>query len=344
MKITKTHWFGFSAIIIFLIAIVHLIFSEQNLEPSDYVSSLASLSIVFLTAGYVFITSKQLKAMKDQLDEMKKGREHTSQPITFITPSNVTLEKPRVFFSPPEKEYAGHSRLHIECLVSNPGNAPALSVNVCSCVMLQQGDEKNCGSFKSAMEYIDILSMGEVNDKNKTISFMFVEDRMGKIIDSIRSGSSTKAPILRICAAYKNMLGACFVCRQAFQLFYNMEKQDETLENWQAQIAAFDSILKNEIKQMNNLYGKNDEGWEEIFKKSKDKSAINIIGEDQKLIAIQIPKSFTTSTLSETKYKNMLSKSYYGHFLAAQDECIANSEAEQTTSADAKKPRRRVWR
>ena len=158
---------------------------------------------------------------------------------------------------------------------------------------------------------------------------MFVEDRTGKIIDSIRAVSSAKAPILRICAAYKNMLGACFVCRQAFQLFYSKEKQDKILENWQSQIAAFNSILKNQIKQMKNLYGKNDEGWEEIFEKSKHKYETNIIGEDQKLIAIQIPKSFTTSTLSETKYKNMLSKSYYGQFLAAQDECIANSEAEQ---------------
>jgi hypothetical protein len=335
MKNTKTQGLGFSAIIIFLIAIVYLIFSEQKLKPSDYISSLASLSIVFLTAGYVLITSKQLIAMKGQLDEMKKGREHTSQPIAFITPSNIILEKPRLFFSPPEKEYSGHSRLHIECLVSNPGNAPALSVNVCSCVMLQQGDEKDCGSYKSAMEYIDILSMGEINDKSKSISFMFVEDLTGTIIDSIRSGSSKNAPVLRICAAYKNMLGACFVCRQAFQLFYNMEKQDEILENWQSQIAAFDSILKNEIKQMQILYGKNQEEWEELFKKSKDKYEKKFIGEDQKLIAIQIPKSFTTSTLSETKYKNMLSKSYYGHFLAAPDGCIANNEAEQTTPADA---------
>lgn len=323
MKNFKTYLFGFSAISIFAAALAYLIFSEQKLNPPDYVAGLASVSIVFLTAAYVFITSRQLVAMKDQLDEMKKSREHTSQPIAFVTPSNLFLEKPRLYFSPPEKKYAGHSRLHVECRVSNPGNAPALSVNVCACVMLQQSDEKHCGSYKPTMEYIDILSVAKSDDKNRAISFMFPGDNSGEIINSIRASSPDKSPILRICAAYKNMLGACFACRQAFQLFYNKDEQDVVFENWQCQISAFDSLLKNEIKQMDYLYGKNDEAWDKLFKEAKEKYGSTIKGEDQKLKAIQIPKSFTAFSILESTYKNMLDKSYYGQYMPAQDECIA---------------------
>jgi len=323
MKNFKTYLFGLSAVSLFAITLAYLIFSEKKFDPSDYVTGLASISIVFLTAAYVFITSRQLAAMKDQLDEMKRSREHTSQPIPFITPYNLFLEKPRLYFSPPEKEYAGHSRLHIECEVSNPGNAPALSVNVCACLMLQKSDEKHCGSFKTTMEYIDLLSVVKADDKNRMISFMFPDDHSGEIINAIRASRTDKSPILRICAAYKNMLGACFACRQAFQLFYHKDEQDEVLENWQCQISAFGSMLKNEIKQMNKLYGKNDEGWDKLFKKTKKKYEATIKGKDQKLIAIQIPKGFTAFSISEARYKNMLSKSYYGQFLPAKDECIA---------------------
>ena len=329
MKNYKTYLFGFSAVSIFAVTLAYLIFSEQKLNPTDYVAGLASVSIVFLTAAYVFITSRQLAAMKDQLDEMKKSREHTSQPITFITPAKLTLEKPRLYFSPPEMEYEGHSRLHVECRISNPGNAPALSLNVCACVVFQQSDKKHCGSLKSAMEYIDILSVEKSEDENREISFMFPDDKSDETINSIRANKPSDSPILRICAAYKNMLGACFACRQAFQLFYNKGEQDEILENWQCQISAFKSMLKNEIKEMNNLYGKNDDAWAKLFKEAKEKYGSTIKGEDQKFIAVQIPKSFTAFSISESRYKNMLAKSYYGQFMPAQDECIAIEDAEQ---------------
>lgn len=329
MKDLKTVLFGFSAISIFAVILAYLIISEQHLNPADYVAGLASVSIVFLTAAYVFITSRQLAAMKDQLDEMKKSREHSSQPMAFITPSNIFLEKPRLYFSPPEKEFGGHSRLHVECIASNPGNAPALSVNVCACIMLQQGEDKHCGSFRSTMEYIDILALGEDVERKYEISFLFPDDRSGKIIDCIRASRPDRAPVLRICAAYKNMLGACFACRQAFQIFYNKAEQDEILENWQSQISAFDSMLKNEIKQMSKLYGKNEDSSDSIFQDSKEKYETTIKGDDQKLKAIQIPKSFTAFTISESRYTTMLSKSSYGQFMPAQDECIAIGEAEQ---------------
>lgn len=323
MKNLRGFIFGLVSISLFAVTLIYLIRSEQHLKPTDYVSCLASIGIVFLTAAYVFITSGQLKTMRNQLDEMKTSREHTSQPIPFVTPSNLYLERPRLYYSPPEKEYSGHSRFHITCDAINPGNAPALSVNICACVMLQQNVGSDCGALKSAMEYLDILSVSGQPITDRKISFMFPDDREANIIDAIRSCRPDKAPILRLCVAYKNMLGACFACRQAFQLFYNTEEQDNVLENWQSQVSAFDSLLKKEIAQLNKLQGRDTKAWVELLDDAKKKYEALIIGEDQKVIAVQIPTSFTAFPITEARYMKFLSKSHYGQFMPAQDECLA---------------------
>lgn len=329
MKDKRNYIFAGLTILLFVMTVTYLVSSEQTLKPTDYVSCLASISIVFLTAAYVFVTSRQLETMKSQLLEMKTSREHTSQPIPFITPSKLYLERPRLFYSPPEKEYSGHSRFHIDCEAINPGNAPALSVNICACVMMQQKEEKSCGALKSAVEYLDILPFSEKPITDKKISFMFSDDRKAELIDAIRACRPDKAPVLRMCVVYKNMLGACFACRQAFQLFYDTDEQDQVLENWQSQITAFDSSLKKEIFQLNKLQGKDIRAWNELFDEAKKKYEALIVGEDQKIIAVQIPTSFTALTISESRYMKFLSKSHYGQYMPAQDECLAHSKTEQ---------------
>ncbi len=323
MKNLRNYLFAFLTISLFILTVIYLMKSEQTLKPTDYVSCLASVSIVFLTAAYVFVTSRQLETMNSQLLEMKTSREHTSQPIPFITPSKLCFERPRLFFTPPENNFAGHSRLHINCDAINPGNAPALSVNICACVMLQQKDENSCGAFKSTVEYLDILPFSEKPIEDKKISFMFPDDTKAELIDAIRTCRPDKAPILRICVVYKNMLGACFSCRQAFQLFYDTTEQDRVLENWQSQITAFGCSLKKEITQLKKIRDKDIRAWNELFDEAEKKYEDLIIGEDQKVMAVQIPTSFTAFTISESRYMKFLAKSHYGQFLSAQDDCIA---------------------
>lgn len=314
--------FGVIALLVFLSIFAYLKYSEQNINPTDYITGLASVSIVFLTAAYVFITSRQLVAMKNQLNEIKKSRVHTSQPMAYTIPKKITVEKPKLYYTPPEDIYTGGSRLSVDCVVSNPGNATAISVNICSCVLLHQENEISCGALRSTMEFIDILSMTESEDNDSIpIHFLFT-DRSGDLFNSLRSRQPDMIPIVRICAVYRNMLGACFACRQGFQLFYDQYGQDEIFENWQCQIAGFSSMLKNEIEEMRKIRTNNPESWRSIFDRSQKKYLEGLKGENQKLEAVQIPQFFVASLIKESTYMNMLSKSSYGMRVYEDQECF----------------------
>lgn len=293
---------------------------DSQAHISDYIGALAAVSIVILTAAYVLVTTKQLDSMQGQLNEMKLNREQTMQPLAMAKPSNITLEKPRFFYSPPGSKYGGHSRLMVDCEITNHGNAPAISVNTCACVSLfDDNNQSHCGSFRSVMQYINVIS---TDGHFAKADFMFQDEMPGKIIDAIRTCKYAQAPVLRICSAYKNILGACFSCRQAYHLFYEDRAQDTFLENWQCQIKAFDSLLKKELTQLERLYDKDDSAWDELFEQSKEKFADTVIGDHQKLKSISIPKSFTASAISTQRYDNFLDQSSYGQYLGGEEDCL----------------------
>jgi hypothetical protein len=202
-------------------------------------------------------------------------------------------------------------------------------VSLCSCVLLNKSEYKNCGYFKESMRYIDIISSDTSANKQK-LTFLFHDDYSGYIIDAIRSGTPNKSPQLRICTFYKNMLGACFNCEQIFQLYGYNNDQDKILENWQCQISAFQSMLKNEIVKMNNLRGKDSASWSTIFQESKQKYNSTIVGENQKLKAIQLPTRFKISPMSEEDYNSVIEKSNYSQYMpeSARSECTANGIAQ----------------
>lgn len=329
MKFIKVIFFLW-LIALLVLLLFNVVKSYGALKPTDYISSLAALTIVFLTAAYVFITSRQLETMGSQLKEMKRSREHTSQPLVLVKPLDVYLEKPRLFYNPPEKRYSGGSRLCIGCSVSNLGNSPAVSLDVCACLSIphKKGDSVE---FTTCAEHIDVLPVIHSNASPENISFMFCEDDNAEIINAIRQNIPMEAPILKICAVYKNVLGACFACRQRLQLFYDRDTQDDTLKNWHCQISAFPSMLKREIEQMRRLRKKNEEAWETLFSESKQKYESTLIGEDQKLKPVRVPNSFTTFVISEQKYESIVSKSRYGQFLPGTDVCIVENHQEESS-------------
>ncbi|MDH5186106.1 MAG: hypothetical protein OEW70_03475, partial [candidate division WOR-3 bacterium] len=111
----------------------HYIVSKQA-NPPAFISAISSLMIALLTLVYVITTNRQLRAMRAQLFEMKRSREISTQPLPLVVLKDMYLEKPRVYYSPPEKECAGISRYILECSVSNFGSSPAVCVHMCACI------------------------------------------------------------------------------------------------------------------------------------------------------------------------------------------------------------------
>ncbi|MCJ7673604.1 MAG: hypothetical protein MUO33_00450 [Sedimentisphaerales bacterium] len=257
---------------------------------------------------------------------MKRTRELMSQPLALVTPIRFSLEKPRAFYSPPEKSYTGISRYHVECNVQNYGSSPSVSIHVCVCLVIPCKEKPKV--FHCAAEYIAVLaekSSLKNFDTFKT-SFMFSTDEDGSVINAVRSPHPKDVPVLKICTVYKNLLGASFGCRQTFQIFPKSSDQDTILKNWHSRVSTFAIAFKHEIEQMKRIIDKNEEEWDTFFEKIESDYSSKVEGEDQDLMCVQIPGVFKIEAISEEQYKKVRSGGYYGQFMPEPDHCLIEDQ------------------
>jgi hypothetical protein len=311
-------------IILLVFFLIYYAINPNKTNILEFIMATSTFMIALLTLAYVMTTSRQLTAMRQQLQEMKKSRELISQPLPIPIPSKVFIEKPRAYYSPPDKKYNGISRYHVECEVNNHGTSPAVSIHLCSCLNVNINGKTK--SFRSSLEYIDVSpekSHMAAADKNAP-SFMFVEDESAIVIDALRSQDPRNAPLLRICTVYKNVLGASFVCRQSFQLFRETNEQEEILKKWQSQITTFSSTFKHEIEELKRLADKDSKGWDSLFKEMKETYTKMLEGEDQNIRAIQAPGAFKTETITEEQYKTFTQSGLHGQFMLMPTHCLVD--------------------
>lgn len=291
---------------------------ETDARLPESVGAFSALAMAFLTLAYVITTSRQLGAMQAQLQEMKRSRELTSQPVLLATPTRFRLEKPRTYYSPPEKGYSGASRYHAECKIANCGSSAAVSIHSCACLILP--GRKKEGVFHARAEYIEALSEQSSSEAASALSFMFSEDDNAWAIDAMRSQHPRDLPILRLCTVYKNLLGACFGARRSFQVVLKEQDQDSFLKDWHSQISTFSSRFKHEIARMREVCDSDRQRWAELFDKVKADYSSQVGGEDQDVRCIPVPGAFGIEPITEEQYQTVVSLEGYGHYVPRPDD------------------------
>lgn len=315
-------------ILFIVLGIFSIVYAVMNPGQSifSYISGSATVVIAILTMAYVYVTSRQLDVMANQLEEMKIERKLQNQPLPYISNISVWIEKPRFFFSPPGpwEQYSVNARCWAKIRIRNIGSHPAVCIDVSGRIEIPNGDKKRY--FVSTS--INIPAIGEkenypVNDGDDD-EFLFGKDDEGVIIEALRESNVNRLPLLDYRILFRNIMGGCFLLSCKYRLYRKREEDGALLSNWLAEMKSFSVKYKNEIENLRKLEESHSEKRDEEFVKLKESFSKSISGEDVKLSPWLIPGSFMVKPLSVEEYEKALGDVSYGVKIGAGPmECVA---------------------
>jgi hypothetical protein len=240
------------SLVIAIILAVVLKYSFSSFKVLEYIGAISTLSIAFLTVAYVYVTSKQLDVMKNQLCEMTKSRELEAQPLPYLEILTLFFEKPKPFFSPSKSGCRALSRFRIKYKLSNQGTHPAVNIVVTSKIIMNT-DGKIFELDGGANE----LNILDTNTKKAADSeadgFMFNDSDLTKLIRVIRDRRYQKPAILEVKLAYKNIIGGCFLTTCYYNLAPRGDMTFEVLANWESRLASFNIEFSERLEILEML-------------------------------------------------------------------------------------------
>lgn len=290
----------------------------------DLVGMLSSVVVAILTVYTLIDNHRQLNITKAQLKEMERNTDFSAQPLPVVSIERIYFEKPRVFYSPPEDEYSGASRLFVKFSIQNYGAQPATNIIVSGFIMIPDGNSSKF--FKTASIQIDIL--GITKDEKNIISarqgvFMFVPSDDFSLISSLRQMEFENTPSLIVTVLYKNILTGSFFEGWQYKLYLRSEQDESTLKNWHSKMVSFHIDYSSEIKALRKLKKSNEDAWDSEFDKLKNTFSISTEQREIELSFSLIPNSYVIKTISKDEYLNRVSKVYFESYIPNWlDECV----------------------
>lgn len=293
-----------AALIALIIIGVAARYFNPDIDLVAYVGGVSTLAVAFLTVAYVVTTNNQLSVMNRQLDEMRKAREYQAQPLPMLRDVEVLLERPRVFYTPPDASYSAHSRIFAKFRVRNEGSHPSINTVLSAWIGLPSSKDKR--TFDCASCLVEIIAEGSSYPPTEGgyADFMFVDDHNGLLIGAIRDKRLREPPIFKVRSIFRNALGACYATTSHYMLYMKSAADESILTEWHSSIVAFPVKFKAELEQLPKLRTRNDEEWQRKFDVLKDTFASQISGPDElSLTCIAIPMTFSVELLSQDQYE-----------------------------------------
>lgn len=294
---------------------------NPNVDLMSYVSGGAMLVVALLTIIYVYVTSRQLEVMGEQLEEMKADRQLQSQPLPFISDVRLEIEKPTLYYSPPEGEHEALARYTVKVKVKNVGVSPAVCVDLSARIRLGSNGESRYWESNS----INIPTLEEkqeypFNDLDKDW-FLYADDNEGNLLKDLRQRDFRKYPVLCFRVLYRNVLGACFVMFCEHRVYPKGSDNDSMIDGWLSGITTFNIKYKDDIEKLEELVKSNSEKWDELFSKVKVDFDESIGGEDIVLQPWPIPGTFGVRHVDEEEYARLMEYVQYGVRLTDTSRC-----------------------
>ena len=273
---------------------------------------LAAISVIT-----VIVTLKQngkmIQATNDQISEMKKEHELSLQPIIEFTHPVFIIEKPRLFYSPPEDDYSIQSRFRFVVEVKNLSSAIAVNYICSSVAIVDNGHEGY--TIDSSSERINLLA-----DISKKIDFMFLEEKSDGIYDSLREGKTMRLPQCEMEAVFRNTTGGAFRMRRRFVINPQMGIM-EKIKEWHSFLLSAKSEYKEELRTLSLSHGKNRELFRKLQDKIKEKGGAEI---EISIDCVELDDYFDFEPISTEEYTEMVSHKSFPVFIGStQKECIS---------------------
>lgn len=259
------------------------------------------------------------RVFEAQLQEMRTARELVAQPLPIPSEAIFRVERPRLFYSPPEDEHSAQSRYTVKVPLSNPTQYPAIGVNVS--VYVHFGDPRTV--LSSTDTYLSILTPGASSETDlSTPDFLFTGDGKGALFDQLRQHDPRKVPALSVVAIFRNTLGAHFRLVQSYQV-YAPDDLTQTIRDWHTGIAGFGAKYKQELTQLRELRRKHaEQSWDSLFQSVKKEFAESVPGPDfVELRAYAVPASFLLENITKDEYEKGLKNAAYSQVISNTYDC-----------------------
>lgn len=283
--------------------IAFLLLPQELWTLRDFISYMSSLSTVIMVFIYIFTTSQQLNAMRNQLAEMQYSRNIQSQPLLSFDDTKTRFVLPRYYVSP----MTNFMQMELMCQivtsadVTNIGNSPAVAIDFIPRIMSARGKMLVDTSLG---ERIECISLTE-GDKQSII--LVLHDKQNKTAEALLNENGV---FLNLIAVYKNVLGMPFKQEIAFALQVPSEKVEENLRSclkttktaeidFSDQVREFTSLRKREKTE--EAYEIVDETNAKLKKRFGDKEEIE-------LRIIVVSGSFSVNPISQLEYQRLIAE------------------------------------
>lgn len=293
-----------------------LVFLFKN--PSfDFVACLSGISSFFvalLTALYVYTTTNQIEIATMQLIEMQSERALQQQPLVVSENVTFSLERPRLFYTPPSDEYSYLSRYYLSLCLKNASSFPAISLEVTAEIVLKH--EGKTFALKTTSRKCKTLSSGE----SYTVQIMFTGDEATWLFDSLREPRADQLPKIEITIIYRNLCGGFFRCCNR-TLLVPAECNSLIIKNWHSRINSALYEEKETIRLLKSLEI-DSEKWEEMFNDAKKRFDASLDeGESVEIDCIDIPEEFQLTSITEKEYTKESSNHHFSRYVHHSENC-----------------------
>lgn len=296
-----------------LFAIIFSLFGSE-FDPVPYIAAISTLAIALLTVAYVLTTSGQLRVMRRQLEEMERSRQLDSQPLPILTISKISIEPPRLFYSPPEDLHSFHTRLRVDFSVKNHSSFPAINVVASSAMIVAEGKSQEV--IRCASEQVDVLAGDQTypSDGDKHPGFLFCDDRAERVLTHLRQKTLADLPLLPVHITFTNVLGGCFAVDAVFRLVPSKPEDDEILKKWDTQVVSFRVEYKRELADLERLRKeKQYEEWDKLFESVKTKLKAEAGEKALEISWLRLPNTFRVRSIPKEQYQEEMSQTGFGH-------------------------------
>jgi hypothetical protein len=263
---------------------------------------------------------EQRKNFHEQLQELKTARELQAQPLVLPTKIKISVEKPRLYYSPPEDEHSFISRYRVYFEVENRSAFPSIGLNISASILLPISKT----SLSTVDKYVAVLPEKKLNEDPVQVDFLFHERKNGySFFDGISSRKSSDAPIFSLILVYKNALGAAFLIEQQFEFRMQNDKVAGHIAAWHSDIASFNAKYQDKIQELIYLNKeKQQDKWQTLFEKLKKATLTKNTPDNVEISLRAIPASFLYKVITVAEYDLQMREASYGQFVGQRYGCI----------------------
>jgi hypothetical protein len=295
--------------IIFIVGILlfFLLIPPELMTIINFIAYASSLSTIVMVLVYVFTTSRQLRAMQSQLDEMQYSRDVQVQPLLYFDKLKMIFEAPKFYLDPATefKKVEFACRVHFYFSISNIGNGPAVAVDFIPNLALVMPKDNRLTKLVEYTydERIECVSLKK--EDSKDVSLMFIDDE-NKFIESVLG----RDVVLHLHIIFKNVLGMPFKEEVSFRVLVYEPELTKKIESCVKAVRTYEIDFTEDISEFEKLIkSSKDEEARKKLMQMREKSKSQLGGLEECQIPIDILSgSFSITPISRAEYDRIIAE------------------------------------